>query len=536
MIGSGVAAALSGMGVMYAKRQERRMQRLQADMRVANAEMQKIIDEKDEVIKYVYQLYNIARELEHILSSVLSPDFKNVMDFHDACIAYTFDADFDLIRETPRLRRWLEDDPTLCSDYRFTLLYSKHPDVISYVYALSTLFAWIETRKTNHTAVHAFHAGRLKNIVEGISRFIHSTRDGDLRIPLIRQKGIGQNMCAKSDDGRDGGGDGGTCTAARPIPCVCVCGACMASDVRDVRDVRDDAPSVMTSDEFFHRLRSWKYNLPHAPAPLCASSQPSHSEDEGEAAEHSECAATTTTTTTTTAAAAAAAATTTTTTSAPALLAPPVRLPNTIFLRRRRYLLTDRVTKDEMMRKFRFNDRFSRVIRDTTVLFADVVLHKQRFNAAENYTAFMTYAVASCIRRNSRCVAFQHKSKITRIRRQYRADHHRAVLGGLAQRRFMRGIARTRHYAHILEHVVRNALQTAEDIERFARRVEEAYKHFLFECYMADVRGGIVELLCMVRDLIAEADSVIRQDALFRDDIIRSTLRLPHARQRQRQR
>lgn len=183
------------------------------------------------------------------------------------------------------------------------------------------------------------------------------------------------------------------------------------------------------------------------------------------------------------------------------------------------------------MQKFRFNDRFSRLIRDTSTLFSDIVQHKQRFNAL-NYTAFMAYAVASKIRRTSRCVAIRHRKKINRLRQHYRAEHHRTALSGVVQRRFAHGVPRHRHYTRIIDYIVRNALESAEDLERFARRVEEAYRHFLFECYVAATRGGIVELLCIARDLIVEADTVIQQDARFRHDIVRSSMHLPRRRSR----
>ena len=208
LIGTACASLMSGMSMMYAKRQNRRLMQLRADMRIAGREMHKAMRERDEVIAHVYALYNITTDLDNILSSVLSPDYVSTMPYPGSHVVYTFEADFGASEQ--RVNQW-RTWPTNRSDYHFTLSYAKHPDVVAYVYAIASLFEWIEVRKTNSTAVRAYHSGQLKTTVEHLSRFLHSARDSDLRIPSIRQQSMGQHLhrrsrtvtTAPSDDRRD---------------------------------------------------------------------------------------------------------------------------------------------------------------------------------------------------------------------------------------------------------------------------------------------------------------------------------------------
>lgn len=78
--------------------------------------------------------------------------------------------------------------------------YSTHPDVHAFVQILVRLLGWIELKKTNRTAIHAFHMGPLHLAIERMSQFLHVTTDPRLRISLLAQKRLGKCVLHAGDD------------------------------------------------------------------------------------------------------------------------------------------------------------------------------------------------------------------------------------------------------------------------------------------------------------------------------------------------
>lgn len=184
------------------------------------------------------------------------------------------------------------------------------------------------------------------------------------------------------------------------------------------------------------------------------------------------------------------------------------------------------------MQEFRFNDRFSRLIRDTCQLFADVFRMKSDFNRrTENHTAFMAYAVTARVSRAQLCFALTVRKKLRRVRQHYQAGYNasrrEAYLEPCMRRRFSQRVTTHARYGEVVEAFCSNPMRSAQDMVRFARRVEEIYKHTLFACYIASMRGDIVELHVLVRRMLAETDRVIQRDSVFRNQLIRNALRVP---------
>ena len=194
---------LTTLNAYFLKKQSSRLKMIERKSKIGIEEIRKLILEKDEVVGYIYKLYNIATELDQIISSILSLDYTPSSKMKDTNRQSTF-----YIYYKQDYQKWLQQYSFLYNQHqsisdveekidcnsKFELEYCLHPDVNAYVYSMSLLLWWTELKKTNRTAIHAFHSGPLHIAVENISRFLHSTIDYQLRIPLIRQKGIGQQI------------------------------------------------------------------------------------------------------------------------------------------------------------------------------------------------------------------------------------------------------------------------------------------------------------------------------------------------------
>lgn len=194
---------LSTLNAYFLKKQSSRLQMVESKSKIGISEIQKLIQEKDEVVGYIYKLYNIANELDQIISSILSLLYVPSTSMKGTIRKSTF-----YVNYTQEPEKWINKYKRLHSNVntslhieeqinfnsKYELEYCLHPDVNAYVYAISQLLHWIEIKKTNRTAIHAFHSGPLHIAIENISRFLHATIEQRLRIPLIRQKGIGQQM------------------------------------------------------------------------------------------------------------------------------------------------------------------------------------------------------------------------------------------------------------------------------------------------------------------------------------------------------
>jgi hypothetical protein len=252
MATAGVTLAVSSINALMIHRQKMHIQQIEQQSTVSMQEANKLIREKDEVVTHLYQLYTIVNELDQVLSSILSPSYfsdnpvcqKSMRSatFYSRNSEEKSDVSSDIYRRTSSGvggDEASESDRGSNASRMFHMTYSLHMDVNAYLYALALLFRWIEVKNSNRTAVHALHSGALHTLIEQTSRLLHSTCYQRMRVPLILQKGIGQQMIVH--DTRD-------------------------NDVQD----SDEAPrssgaranaSYMLSDNFCVTLRAWKHTV-----------------------------------------------------------------------------------------------------------------------------------------------------------------------------------------------------------------------------------------------------------------------------------
>jgi hypothetical protein len=203
LVVTGTTMALTSLNAYLLRRQSGRLQMLEKRSEIGTHQIENILREKDEVVTYIYKLYNIASELDQILSTIVSPSYQPVSDHQGLMrtaafyVYYEHDASAWIDAYHRNANHVMGCKP------RFHVRYSLHADVNSYIYAISQLFRWIEIKKTNRTAIHAFHTGPLHIAVDNLSRFLHGTSERRLRVALLRQKGIGQNLKPRRSEDDD---------------------------------------------------------------------------------------------------------------------------------------------------------------------------------------------------------------------------------------------------------------------------------------------------------------------------------------------
>lgn len=170
------------INTIMVRRQRTRLKKLDKMTSIGMEEIHKHIREKDEVVTHLYQLYTIVNELHQIISSILSPSYYSDMPVADNTIR---SAVFYSQTGTGEAMR-------TCKMFHMT--YSLHNDVNVYVYVLAQLFRWIELKNRNQTAIHALHTGALHTTIERTSQLLHSTMFHHLRVPLIIQHSVGEQM------------------------------------------------------------------------------------------------------------------------------------------------------------------------------------------------------------------------------------------------------------------------------------------------------------------------------------------------------
>ena len=176
------------------------------------------------------------------------------------------------------------------------------------------------------------------------------------------------------------------------------------------------------------------------------------------------------------------------------------------------------------MREFRFNDRFSRLVRDATLLFADIVRLKNNFNQLQDCAPFMTYVVVTRILKKCPVLRWRRNRVLRSIQRYHRATYERFCQNGTVslctRRRFARAAESDARFRDVQTLLRDRSPSSTADIELFTRRIDEIYKHTLFENFVAHSRKDIVELLGLVRRLVKETGDIIQKDTAFRNDLI----------------
>ena len=179
------SACLSAANAWFLQRQSAALKNLETRSTISVDEIHKFIGEKDEVVGHVYGLYTLATELDQLLTSVLSPTYAAAADFVTTLHAARVFAAYET---GPR---WVDSPLARPAPLR-TLYRSAHPDVHAFVHTLVRLLGWVELKKTNRTAIHAFHMGPLHTALEDASQFLHAATDARLRVTLLAQKRIGR--------------------------------------------------------------------------------------------------------------------------------------------------------------------------------------------------------------------------------------------------------------------------------------------------------------------------------------------------------
>ena len=189
----GGSACLSAANAWFLQRQSAALKNIETRSAISVDEIHKFIAEKDEVVGHVYGLYTLATELDQLLTSVLSPTYAAAADFVTTLHAARIFAAYET---GPR---WVNAPLGRPAPLR-TLYRSAHPDVHTFVHTLVRLLGWVELKKTNRTAIHAFHMGPLHTALEDASQFLHTATDARLRVTLLAQKRIGRLALDATND------------------------------------------------------------------------------------------------------------------------------------------------------------------------------------------------------------------------------------------------------------------------------------------------------------------------------------------------
>lgn len=189
---SGLSTALASLNTYVLRRQSAHLKLLNGRSAVGLHEIDKLIHEKDEALGHVYALYTLVTELHDLLTSLLTPSYRSPVRFDHAFHTATVHVDptVDVTHEQFYLV-WAKPTTPAATATTITFHATDHPDAQALVYTLTKLFAWCERKKTNQTAIHAFHAGTLHLAVDAVCRFLHGTSDTRLQVPLVQQKHIG---------------------------------------------------------------------------------------------------------------------------------------------------------------------------------------------------------------------------------------------------------------------------------------------------------------------------------------------------------
>lgn len=190
---AGGSACVTCLNAWLLRHQSMKLKTIEARSIISKNEMLRCIQEQDEAVEHIYVLYTLVIELEQIMTSVLSPVYFSKTDYvHSLHAARMFS-----VQETTV--QWA-DTSISCSFPHLTFYQTTHPDVIAFTNALIELFSWLEKKKRNRTAIHAFHRGPLHTALEDLSRFIHTTTDGRLRVSLLDQIRMGRLWCASENN------------------------------------------------------------------------------------------------------------------------------------------------------------------------------------------------------------------------------------------------------------------------------------------------------------------------------------------------
>lgn len=203
---AGGSTLFTSINTYLLRRQSHKLRLLKGRYELSLDETKKCIKEKDKMVEYVYQLYNISIELYQTLSAVTTiRDYTPQTDapvhtsLHHSTVYV--DPHADVTTDT-FYNHWNKDThPT----HTLAFSCSTHEDTNACVYLLAQLLATVEEQKHKKNAIHAFHAGRLHTVIEALTHFLNTTPYSHLHIPTVTQKSVGTQMralnkCARQSD------------------------------------------------------------------------------------------------------------------------------------------------------------------------------------------------------------------------------------------------------------------------------------------------------------------------------------------------
>lgn len=190
---AGGSACVTCLNAWLIRHQSTKLKKLEDRSTISKNEMRKCIQEQDVAVEHIYVLYTLVTELEQIMTSVLSPVYFSKTHYVRSLHASR------VFAEQETTVQWA--DASVSRSYPHVSFYqTTHSDVIAFTNALIELFSWLDKKKKNRTAIHAFHRGPLHTALEDFSRFIHTTTDGRLRVSLLDQIRMGRMWCSSEQN------------------------------------------------------------------------------------------------------------------------------------------------------------------------------------------------------------------------------------------------------------------------------------------------------------------------------------------------
>ena len=207
------ATVISGFSALYSYIQSKKLKKVEAKINVGEKQLEKILSESDDQIKYIYRLQHLCNEFRQILSGLYNRQYERRLDNKATQLNFYFINNPFTLELFNKLNNTLPAEwPTKFANefqgaikpWEWTESYTiiENNDILMLLFIFSKIIAWMEIKKKDDSTVHAYSSqrGKINQLLTRFTYILNTENDRKISIPLISQKEIGANMIEQERD------------------------------------------------------------------------------------------------------------------------------------------------------------------------------------------------------------------------------------------------------------------------------------------------------------------------------------------------
>lgn len=205
-----VLSLMSGANALYSYLLSKQIKSDEEKIRQGGEQLNIILKEYDNHIKYVYKLQVLCNEYKHAFKDIYSTVFKNNEDIHKSSVPVInryiiFEKEIsdelkckinDNINNINNIKNALKKSKIKYNKNQINEYKNLNENLLFLLYSICAIFAWLQIRKKDDNNLHASFSNENNKLQELINNFIDTLNfnDHNILIPINLQVSLGENL------------------------------------------------------------------------------------------------------------------------------------------------------------------------------------------------------------------------------------------------------------------------------------------------------------------------------------------------------